>query len=365
MLNKKNIKIAIVGIQGLPPQYGGYETLVDYLSDFTPNNIDLTVFCSSKYYTNKINKYKNANLEYVNLPSNGIWSFLYDSYCIFNSRKKFDRILILGCSGGLILPFLQKYNFKFILNIGGVEWKRSKYNFIMQIIVRYLMKITVKYSGKLIADNIGIKEYIKEEYKRNDSEVIEYGGDQIRINHNFENLATTYPFLKNQYTLALGRIQSDNNVELLLKTFSKTTEIFVYIGNWNVSKYSINLKNKYSKFNNLIMLDAIYDLNVLDVIRSNCKYYIHAHSAGGTNPSLVEAMHYKIPILCFDNFFNNYTTKNKTLYFKNEDELLACLRNLKSNSLLTKQISNDLYLIAKEFYTWKSISNKYFNYLIN
>lgn len=363
MLIKKN-KIAIIGIQGLPAKYGGYETLVDYLSEYNDSNeTDLLIYCSKKHYKVEINNYKSANLKYINLPSNGIFSFLYDSYCILDSVKNFDKILLLGCSGGLILPFLKKYKHKFILNIGGVEWKRSKYNYLLRLIVRFLMHISVRNSGKLIADNIGIKNYIKEEYNRTDAEIIEYGGDQVKINKNIESILINYPFLKDEYILALGRIQSDNNIEMLLEAFKDTKKKFVYIGNWDVSNYSKFLKNKYSKFNNLILLDAIYDLNILDIIRSNCKYYIHAHSAGGTNPSLVEAMHYKIPILCYDNGFNNYTTKNKSIYFKCKDQLKNLINNLDSNFFLRDKIANDLYLIAHEYYKWEIISLKYFKYI--
>lgn len=357
-------KVAIVGIQGLPAKYGGYETLVDFLAEYTPEFISLTVYCSSKYYPEKINHYKFAELIYIKLPSNGVWSFLYDSYCIYISRKKYDSILILGNSGGLILPFLQKYRSKFNLNIGGVEWKRSKYNRFMQFVVRILMKISVKHSGKLIADNIGIKEYIRHEYQRDDSEVIEYGGDHVRINKDISSLVETFPFLKKDYILALGRIQSDNNVEMLLDAFSKTNEVFVYIGNWGVSSYAIGLRKKYQSFSNLIMLDSIYDLKILDIIRSNCTFYIHAHSAGGTNPSLVEAMHYQIPILCYDNGFNNHTTRHKAIYFKTKEEILQLINELRQDSERSKRIAEDQYQIAQEFYTWKSISSKYFNLLI-
>ncbi len=226
------------------------------------------------------------------------------------------------------------------------------------------MKISVKYSGKMISDNVGIKEYIRQEYQRNDAEVIEYGGDQVQINRNIEPYLAAFPFLKNDYILALGRIQSDNNVEMLLEAFSKTTDTFVYIGNWNVSKYSVALRKKYSSYSNLIMLDAIYDLNVLDIIRSNCKFYMHAHSAGGTNPSLVEAMHYNIPILCYDNEFNNNTTKHKAFYFKSEEQILQLINDLKKNPDLSSKVANDQIAIAKEFYSWKSIAAKYFNFII-
>ena len=47
----KKKKIAIIGIQGVPAKYGGYETLVDNLLDGDNiNNYKVYVFCSTKSY---------------------------------------------------------------------------------------------------------------------------------------------------------------------------------------------------------------------------------------------------------------------------------------------------------------------------
>lgn len=355
-------KIAIVGCQGLPARYGGYETLVEYLAEYKPLDVDVTVYCSSKIYTSdKPMTYKGVNLEYINLPSNGLASCFYDMYTIVKSVRKFDKILILGSSGGLILPFYRLYRNKFVLNIGGIEWKRSKYNLLLQKFVRFLMKVSVYSSGSLIADNLGIKEYVKEEYHRDDSIIIEYGGDQAKNEPITQLGIDKYPFLKNKYAIAIARIQSDNNVEMLLDAFVEGSIPLVYIGNWTVSDYAVKIKEKYSKYSNLILLDAIYDIDELNMLRSNCHLYLHAHSAGGTNPSLVEAMHLNVPIFCYGNVFNKYVTGNRTKYFKTVEELNYLIGNMDNFEL--SLIANDLKRIALEKYTWEVIARKYYDFL--
>jgi len=361
-MTKKNTRIAIVGCQGLPARYGGYETLVDYLAEYKPENADVTVYCSSRIYKGeKPPTYKGVTLEYIDLPSNGLSSCFYDMYTIVKSVRKYDKILILGSSGGLIMPFLVRYRKKFVLNIGGIEWMRSKYNFLLQKFVRVLMKISVSSSGSLIADNIGIKDYIQEEYKRSDSVVIEYGGDQAQKIEISQVGIQKYPFLENKYAIAIARIQSDNNVELLLEAFKDEKLPLVYIGNWDVSDYSKKIKNKYSGYSNLILLDAIFDLEELNMLRGNCFLYLHAHSAGGTNPSLVEAMHLDVPVYCYGNIFNKYVTDNKTMYFTTVDELKVLIENL--NEKLLTSIAQSLKSIATEKYTWKVIARKYYDFL--
>lgn len=100
------------------------------------------------------------------------------------------------------------------------------------------------------------------------------------------------------------------------------------------------------------MLTSIYDLDMLYALRKNAKMYIHGHSAGGTNPSLVEAMFFGRPILCYDVVYNRETTKNKAYYFDDCNSLVALLDHSDLDG-------NAMRLIAEENYTWSNIAKQY------
>ena len=118
--------------------------------------------------------------------------------------------------------------------------------------------------------------------------------------------------------LRVCRIEPENNVHVVLKAFAQLPEkTFVMVGNWNNSEYGKSMKADYGNYSNIHLLDPIYDQVKLDKLRSNCLVYIHGHSAGGTNPSLVEAMYLGRPVIAFDVSYNCVTTENKALYFKN------------------------------------------------
>ncbi len=87
--------------------------------------------------------------------------------------------------------------------------------------------------------------------------------------------------------------------------------------------------------------------------------YIHGHSAGGTNPSLVEAMFLGLPIISFDVSFNRETTGNKTIYFDSKQQLISLLEDIDKIDL--NKISQSTKLIADEEYTWRIIAEKYSN----
>lgn len=350
-------RIAIIGTNGIPAKYGGFETLVEYLAEYLANDFDITVFCSVKSYKEKISVYKGVNLRYLNFNANGWQSILFDFISLLYSYKKFDKILILGCSGSIFQPLFFLYKKKFIMNLGGLDWQRSKWNLLTRRFLKISERLGVMFSGQLVSDNNGIKDYLLKEYGR-DSIVIPYGGDQVSKYLIDNESHLKYPFLLDKYALAVARIQPDNNIELLCNAFLSGSNFpLVIIGNWQSSKYGISIKNKYNKYDNLILLDAIYDQRELNILRSNCFIYLHGHSAGGTNPALVEAMSLKLPIFAYDNVFNRYTTENRAHYFTDAITLNKMLRNINHYNL--DIIANDMFSIASSKYCWNIICRDY------
>jgi glycosyltransferase involved in cell wall biosynthesis len=121
--------------------------------------------------------------------------------------------------------------------------------------------------------------------------------------------------------------------------------------------YGKQLKLKFGAFENIYLLDPIYKQGTLNQLRSNCHLYIHGHSAGGTNPSLVEAMYLKLPIIAYDVNYNVETTDNKARYFKNKMDLIQHLKSLNKNEI--SRMGIEMKNIANDRYTWKKISDKY------
>jgi glycosyltransferase involved in cell wall biosynthesis len=131
----------------------------------------------------------------------------------------------------------------------------------------------------------------------------------------------------------------------------------VLIGNWKNSDYGKSLQEEFGQLSHMHLLDPIYESNLLNQIRSNAKVYIHGHSEGGTNPSLVEARYLGLPIISFDISYNKVTTENQAIYFKTIDELLQLINKI--DTLDLNKISDNLLEVANRRYLWSVISNKY------
>lgn len=355
-------KLAIVGIVGVPANYGGFETLTDNLLDLLPKFYDVTVFCESKAYSKKLKTYKGAKLEYLKLKANGPQSIIYDSVSLFKSFRKFDYIILLGVSGAVMLPFIKPFSkAKLIGHIDGLEWKRDKWGWFAKKFLRFSERLVVKFSHAVIADNKHIQEYVTSEYSE-DSFLIAYGANHV---NEVDPLPyrKKFSFIDKPYIFTVCRIEPENNIELQLRVFAENDIPipYVIVGNWNASEYGVKLYRKYSKEKNVILYNPIYESEELNALRSNCYFYLHGHSAGGTNPSLVEAMYLGLPILAYGVNYNRQTTFNKAVYFNDYEDLKEILLDLES--LDRAEIMHTMFKLAKKNYSWKAISKQYIKML--
>lgn len=349
-------KVAIISIQGVPARYGGFESLVENLiGENCSKEVEYTVYCSSKAMPERLDTYKNAKLKYIPLNANGWQSVFYDTISLIQSIRGYDSILILGISAPIFWLYKKICKSKLIVNVDGLSQFRDKYNKFTQTYIALLKKNVVKRADVIVSDNKGIQDFVKDTYGK-DSHLIAYGGDHVLRNMSDAEQTTIlekYGLNKDSYAVSVCRIEPENNCHVVLEGFAKNGMPLAYIGNWERSEYGRTLKEEYSKYSNIHILDPIYDLDILYALRNNAKVYIHGHSVGGTNPSLVEAMFFAKPIIAYDVVYNRETTNNQASYFNNANQLDLLLKDVSAES------GSQMLKFAEANYTWKHIAKLY------
>ena len=343
--------IAVIGTVGVPACYGGFETLVDNLLDFEG---EFTVYCSGKVYQERPPHYKSAKLIYLPFNANGASSILYDAVSMLHSIIRGSKVLlVLGVSAGLLLPFIRIFTRRrLITNIDGLEWRRAKWNRFAKWFLKVSERAAVKFSHEIIADNQGIADYVLDEYGVS-AHVIAYGGDHV-LTANITRRCDGYAF-------GVCRIEPENNVHLILEAFSKSNKCLKFVGNWSASEYGQDLKQQYATYGHIEMIDPVYDLEQLFELRDGCDFYVHGHSAGGTNPSLVEAMFFAKPIIAFDCIYNRASMEARGFYFQDSLSLTSLIQEGVEGS------EEGLVLrdIAESRYTWREIRSRYMSLIVN
>jgi glycosyltransferase involved in cell wall biosynthesis len=355
-------RVAILGTAGIPAAYGGFETLAHNLADYNEtldSPFALEVYCSGASSTTAEQlRWRHTELRYLPISANGVSSIAYDSISLILAvLRSMDVVLLLGVSGAIALPFVRLVSrCKIVTNIDGMEWRRAKWSRMARWWLRFSEAIAVRYSHQVIADNQVIEEYLAGTYGKA-CEMIAYGGDHA-LKHSREDQPRVP--LPDRYALALCRIEPENNVAMLLDAFASNSPLtLVFVGNWKNSGFGRELQERYRGHDRLILLDPIYDQNSLWSIRAGCELYVHGHSAGGTNPSLVEMMHFGVPVLAFDCAFNRFSTDGEAAYFGNAAQLGELVRTMSEER--RRGIGAKMRAIARERYTWAAIGKRYFS----
>ena len=374
--------IFIIGSKGIPSNYGGFETFVDELVSRKKNkNIKYHVACMN---SNKDLEYNNAHCFNVAVPNIGpakavyydIFALKYILKYIKDNHLNSGIVYVLACRIG---PFfnhyvkkLHKLNFKVYVNPDGHEWLRAKWNYFIKKYWKYSEKLMVKHADLLICDSINIEKYIKDNYKKYNPKTtfIAYGADTklSTLKDNNKRILDWYKkfdIKKKDYYLIVGRFVPENNYEIIIKEFmkSKSKKDLVIITNVQENKfynYLFETTNFY-KDKRIKFVGTVYDKYLIKKIRENAYAYIHGHSVGGTNPSLLEALASTDLNILYDCGFNKEVAKDGALYFNKDNNNLSKLFD-KCDKLSSKEI-NDLSKKARkrinDEYSWEKIVNEY------
>jgi glycosyltransferase involved in cell wall biosynthesis len=115
-------------------------------------------------------------------------------------------------------------------------------------------------------------------------------------------------------------------------------------------------------------LGGIYDPELLDQLYANARTYIHGHSVGGTNPSLLRAMGAGAPVLAFDCEFNREVTADNAFFWADAEQLVTLLDDIAGGEdhVFDANIDAELLEFAAagrrrvaEHYQWDAVTDDY------
>lgn len=348
------MKVFILGSAGIPARYGGFEVFAENISAYLAKEFEVSVACSKLLYSanERITQTNNPKRFFIPLKPNGIQSIWYDFYSLLLACIYSDFIIMLGVGSGFTLSLFKiLFNKPIAVHLDGLEWKREKWGYFTKYFLKLNASLCCRFADYIIIDNKSLLSFIPARFVPKAIH-ISYGCDHLPANMLLESIPLR-PF-----ALTIARAEPENNIQMIIDTFKTIVNLdLVIISNWKDTSYGRSIIKKNSECPNIKLIGPIYnDLKIIHQYRLSCKVYIHGHTAGGTNPSLVEAMAAGKPVLAHDNSFNRSTTDNNAFYFENSAELITHLNNLDSD--IYRQSGNKLKEFAIQMYKWEEVSKK-------
>ncbi|WEK37587.1 MAG: DUF1972 domain-containing protein [Candidatus Pseudobacter hemicellulosilyticus] len=353
------MNIGIIGTRGIPNAYGGFEQFAQYLGKgLVARQHAVTVYNSSDH------PYQESQWEGIRLIHRKDWEgkigtagqFLYDLNCLRDARKRnFDILLHLGYTSDSIWHWQWPRKAINIVNMDGLEWKRSKYNAFTQSFLKKAEKWAVRHGDLLIADSTGIQQYLQTTYQQS-SIFIPYGAE-LPVRYD-PAILDQYQLQPETYYLVIARLEPENNIETIIRGYllSGSNLPLLIIGNIK-QKFGQYLQQQYPD-PRIRFIAGIYDTRIIDSLRHYARLYFHGHSVGGTNPSLLEAMACQCTIAAHANPFNQAVLGTDAWYFSNPEAISQLLQQELPADLITTRKAANLQKI-QTLYHWDSIIDAY------
>jgi len=399
MENPKKVHCFIVGAKCIG-QYGGYETFVMKLLEYSQSNnqiqfhvackangdghMDVSKLQGAKKISENEFEYCGARAFMIHVPEKlgAAQAIYYDitalkKCCSYIERNHLENaiVYVLACRIG---PFIGKYarrlhsfGTRLYLNPDGHEWKRAKWSAPVRKYWKESEQLMVKAADLVICDSINIEKYIKKEYAKHKPKTtyIAYGADITPSNMadddpKYVDWLKRHGLKDGQFYISVGRFVPENNFEIIIREFmkSRTDRDFAIITTENhMLLEKLEQVLHFSRDKRIRFVGTVYDPKLLKKIRENAYGYFHGHEVGGTNPSLLEALGSTKLNLLLDVGFNREVAEDAALYWnKNTDnlaDLIDGIDRLDVDDIAA--ISKRAKLRIKETYNWKFIYNRY------
>lgn len=350
----KKMLIGLISIRGLPASYGAFEQtssqLAEYLEDHHPN-ITLYVGCTSDVYNQPIDH--NNVVRKAFSRSGGLGTVLYGLKTVMWCLKSRCKVIIVfGYALAPFFLFFQLLGIRVICNVDGIEWRRDKWGSLAKLYFKFCEKMAVLSNADLIFDSFNIERYYRIKHSRK-GHLIFYGSESF----DEDVLKSAFADIKNDYQIEVGsyytcvmRLEPENNIKIIVQGFIKSgiTKKLLIIGPstqyFEKEILPLIIEHKYISW-----IGPIYNRPTLMALRKNAFAHVHGHKVGGTNPTLVEALHLRSKVFAYNSIFNQEIVHKKCL-FSSADELSMLLRSDDPQELVV----ND-----PKLYTWQYVCGEY------
>lgn len=357
------LRVGILGTQGIPAKYGGFETFAEELATrwAEDEGFEITVVCPGPRRPEQPETLGRVRLDYVPEPQVGPFTNVaFDLRCLWAHRRSFDILYMLGFGAAFACGLPRIWGTKVWINMDGLEWKRSKWGRLTRTYVRLMERISTWSATRLIADAEAIRSYFLDTYGQGLAcTFIPYGANPLD--------PASYPaellpqgVEAGKYHLVVARLEPENQVKEIIEGFLRSSDphpLVVVGGIQNPNAYVQRLLALAS--DRVRFLGGVYDKPRLAALRCHARSYFHGHTVGGTNPSLLEAISAGQPIIAHDNPFNREVAGGLAKFFDGPESIKLLLDQEKYLPPSPEIHRGFCRSWLQEKYTWDKITTEY------
>lgn len=356
------LRIALIGDRGIPARYSGFSTLVEELAVglVRDHGMDVTVYCRNQYYDSRPPHYKGVNCRYLPAPGGKSFeSIVHSNMAIVDACiRRFDLAFVVDPGNGPFILPLKAMRVPVVIHTDGLGWQRRKWSPLQQRYYKWSEKASARLADWLVTDSRAMQRYYAEEYDA-PSTYIPYSGkvgDEPDVAA-LERFGVT----PGDYYLVVARMEPENNVDLIIREYraAGVKRPLIVVG-------SVPYESDYARAiaqeddGQVRCVGGVFESAALNALYRHCALYLHGHEVGGTNPSLLRAMHWGAPCLPINVVFHREVVGDDNPYFdKAPGHLAALLRALDGDADRRAALGRAAQARAAAVFRWDAVVDGY------
>lgn len=354
--------VRILGTHGVPAGYGGFETAAEKVGlHLRAQGWRVIVYCQLDG-KGDITYDEWEGMERVNIPVNlPGWrgTSLFDFRSVKHSSAHPDLCLIFGYNTGIFNTWQRLKRIPMVINMDGIEWSRARWGFFRQAILYINERFSAAVGNHLIADHPEIEKYLWTRAPKRKIRMIAYGADEVDSAD--ETPVRDLGLEPGGYLSLICRPIPENSILEIVRGFSARPRQhkLVILGTYEPQKDDYHAAVLAAASEDVIFAGAIFDPAIVQPLRFHSALYLHGHTVGGTNPSLVEALGAGNPVIAQDNPYNRWVAGDGQAYFNTSDDVARLLDRLLESTDDLAEMSRASRARYRAEFTWHAVAEQY------
>lgn len=353
------MRIAILGIRGVPANYGGFETFAEQLgSRLVDRGHDVTVYGRERYVARGLDRYRGMRIVRLPAPrSKYLETVVHSLFAAIHAiGGRYDVVYVCNSANVPAVILLRLLGRRVVLNVDGLEWQRAKWNRIGRAYYRLCAWLAAHLPVHLVTDARVIQDYYARAYGRR-TDYFPYGTDLEPVPD--DGTLARVGLRPGGYVLYVSRLEPENNAHVVVAGYAtvRTDLPLAIVGDAPyASEYIARLQATTDS--RVRFLGAIYG-DGYRVLRSHATAYVQATEVGGTHPALVEAMGYGNAIVANDVPEHRETLGEAGRYYTGTAGLTEALQSVLDDPGLRTDLGRRAQERARTLYSWEAVSEAY------
>ena len=354
--------VRVLGTHGVPAAYGGFETAAENVGLFLRDQgWRVIVYCQVQG-SGAITEDTWNGLERVNVPvdrEGWLGTSQFDFRSILHASRLRDVCLTFGYNTAVFNTLQRVKGIPNVINMDGIEWSRARWGKVKQTILWVNERIACWVGNDLIADHPVIEEYLATRARRSKLTTITYGANAV-------DSASAAPVIAHGlepggYLTLICRPIPENSILELVRGFSLTRRghTLAILGNYTPESNDYHRAVVDAASDEVVFLGALYDPDEVAALRFHSSGYLHGHTVGGTNPSLVEAMAAGNAVIAHDNPYNRWVADSGALYFQTAEDAALRIGQIIDDLPLRGRLGAASRQRHAEEFTWQHVAGQY------